>query len=43
VSRVKPIYTAGFIIFTIKLLRAAPSICWLIAFRVLQAVGAAWS
>jgi EmrB/QacA subfamily drug resistance transporter len=39
----KPIYTAGFIVFTIGSLLCglAPSIYWLIAFRVLQAVGAA--
>ena len=39
----KPIYTTGFIIFTIGSLLCglAPSIYWLIAFRVIQAVGAA--
>jgi len=39
----KPIYTAGFVIFTIGsvLCGLAPSVYWLIGFRVLQAVGAA--
>ncbi|MGH2538291.1 MAG: MFS transporter [Candidatus Promineifilaceae bacterium] len=39
----KPIYTAGFVIFTFgsALCGLAPGVYWLIAFRVLQAVGAA--
>ena len=39
----KSLYTAGFIIFTASsmLCGLAPSIYWLIAFRVLQAIGAA--
>jgi len=39
----KPIYTAGFVIFTIGsgLCGLAPTIYWLIGFRVLQAIGAA--
>jgi MFS family permease len=39
----KSIYTAGFVIFTSgsALCGLAPSVYWLIAFRVLQAVGAA--
>jgi EmrB/QacA subfamily drug resistance transporter len=39
----KPLYTAGFVIFTISsmLCGLAPSIYWLIAFRVIQAIGAA--
>jgi EmrB/QacA subfamily drug resistance transporter len=39
----KPIYTAGFVIFTLGsvLCGLAPTISWLIGFRVLQAVGAA--
>jgi EmrB/QacA subfamily drug resistance transporter len=39
----KPIYTTGFIIFTIGsvLCGLSPSIYWLIAFRVVQAVGGA--
>ncbi len=38
----KPIYTAGFVVFTIGsvLCGLSPSIHWLIGFRVLQAVGA---
>ena len=38
----KPIYTAGFIVFTIgsMLCGIAPTIYWLIAFRVVQGVGA---
>jgi EmrB/QacA subfamily drug resistance transporter len=39
----KPIYSAGFVIFTLGsvLCGLAPSVYWLIGFRVLQAVGAA--
>lgn len=39
----KPLYSAGFVIFTIgsMLCGLAPSIYWLIGFRVVQAVGAA--
>jgi EmrB/QacA subfamily drug resistance transporter len=39
----KPIYTAGFVVFTTGsvLCGLAPTVYWLIAFRVLQAVGAA--
>jgi EmrB/QacA subfamily drug resistance transporter len=39
----KPLYTAGFIIFTLGsgLCAFSPSVFWLIAFRVLQALGAA--
>ena len=39
----KPIYTIGFIVFTLGsvLCGLAPTIYWLIAFRVLQAIGAA--
>ena len=39
----KPIYTTGFVVFTLGsvLCGLAPTIYWLIAFRVLQAVGAA--
>jgi EmrB/QacA subfamily drug resistance transporter len=39
----KPIYVAGFIVFTIGsvLCALAPNVYWLIAFRVLQAVGGA--
>lgn len=39
----KPIFTAGIVIFTLGsvLCGAAPTIYWLIAFRVLQAIGAA--
>jgi EmrB/QacA subfamily drug resistance transporter len=39
----KPIYNAGFVVFTIGsvLCGLSPSVYWLIAFRVLQAVGAA--
>lgn len=39
----KPVYTAGFVLFTISsmLCGLAPSIYWLIGFRVLQAIGAA--
>jgi EmrB/QacA subfamily drug resistance transporter len=39
----KPLYTVGFVIFTVGsvLCGLSPSIYWLIAFRVLQAVGAA--
>jgi EmrB/QacA subfamily drug resistance transporter len=39
----KAIYTAGFVVFTIgsALCGLAPTVYWLIAFRVLQAVGAA--
>ena len=38
----KPLYTAGFVIFTAgsALCGLAPSVGWLIAFRVLQAIGA---
>ncbi len=39
----KPLYTAGFVIFTLgsALCGLAPTVGWLIAFRVVQAVGAA--
>ena len=39
----KPVYAAGFIIFTIgsALCGIAPTVYWLIGFRVLQAIGAA--
>jgi EmrB/QacA subfamily drug resistance transporter len=39
----KPLYTTGFVIFTISsmLCGLAPTIYWLIAFRVIQAIGAA--
>jgi EmrB/QacA subfamily drug resistance transporter len=39
----KPIYNAGFVVFTIGsvLCGLAPTVYWLIAYRVLQAVGAA--
>jgi EmrB/QacA subfamily drug resistance transporter len=39
----KPIYAAGFIIFTLgsALCGTAPTVYWLIGFRVLQAIGAA--
>jgi EmrB/QacA subfamily drug resistance transporter len=39
----KPIYTSGVVVFTVgsALCGLAPTISWLIAFRVLQAVGAA--
>ncbi len=39
----KPIYTSGFVIFTIGsvLCGLAPTIFWLIAFRVIQAIGGA--
>ncbi|MCA9971625.1 MAG: DHA2 family efflux MFS transporter permease subunit, partial [Anaerolineales bacterium] len=39
----KPIYVSGFVLFTLSsmLCGLAPSIGWLIAFRVLQAIGAA--
>jgi EmrB/QacA subfamily drug resistance transporter len=39
----KPLYTAGFVIFTVGsvLCGLSPTIYWLIGFRVLQAVGAA--
>ncbi|MBT4287769.1 MAG: MFS transporter [Deltaproteobacteria bacterium] len=39
----KPLYTTGFIIFTIGsgLCAISPSVYWLIGFRVLQAIGAA--
>ena len=39
----KPIYTAGFVVFTVGsvLCALAPSIYWLIGFRVIQAIGAA--
>lgn len=39
----KPIYSAGFVIFTLgsALCGTAPTVYWLIGFRVLQAIGAA--
>ncbi len=39
----KPIYTAGFVVFTIGsvLCGLSPTVYWLIGFRVLQAIGAA--
>lgn len=39
----KPIYTAGFVVFTTGsvLCALAPSVFWLIGFRVIQAIGAA--
>lgn len=39
----KPVYVAGFIVFTVGslLCGSAPSVQWLIGFRVLQAIGAA--
>jgi EmrB/QacA subfamily drug resistance transporter len=39
----KPIYTAGFVVFTLGsgLCGLSPSITWLVGFRVVQAVGAA--
>ncbi len=39
----KPLYTAGFVVFTLGsvLCGLSPSVYWLIAFRVVQAIGAA--